>query len=294
MKNNAFIVSILGLLIISVIFIVFLSQFVNAQSKYSPFYVNKTAEGKEYGIEYVRYNNSEYGFSIDYVNGAQPKDKLDVEKAAAENPDVEGPQILFIGGVPNPPFGTVPQTTQFDIYLNDSINMEKYIKRDLTGDPLLYGTNLGTKVINPVKPINITGLPGKSFKFEKMNGMVVTEAAYFSDGINTYHIAYSADPLYFKDEVFDHIVNSFHFIPIVKQIQSDDIENVDNNKDRTNENSQTNSNNQDDVNDKSNANNDDSKDDNDKKDNKNNDKDDNDRYASIRDALSKQGLHMIN
>jgi len=190
--------------------------YVVAQSKYSPFYVNETAEAEKNRIEYETFSSPEYGFSIDYLKGADIEDKLDVEEVS-KTYDVEGPGIVFRNGGPEH-LGV--RFSSFDIYLNDSINMERYIQRDLEKDPFMTPEHQ-TKVLNSGTPITIANLTGKVIKFIPMGFPMIKEAAYFNDGINTYHIEYTDDSLTFNDEVFNHIANSFKFIPVVKSVNND-------------------------------------------------------------------------
>jgi len=189
---------------------------VKSQSIYSPFYVNETAEAEKNRIEFETYNNPKYGFSIDHLKGATIDDKLNIEELS-EIYDLEGREITFRGGGP-PHLG--PRFSSFDIYLNDSINMERYIQRDLQGNPLMKGTEYETKVIDSGTPITVAGLQGKSIKFRLPVLDVIKEGAYFIDGNHTYHIEYTDNPFFYRDEIFDHIVNSFKFIPIVEDVNS--------------------------------------------------------------------------
>ncbi|TVP40720.1 exported protein of unknown function [Candidatus Nitrosocosmicus arcticus] len=233
---------------LAIVFVVSVSlnagEFVAAQSKYSPFYVNETAEAEKNRIEYETFSSPENGFSIDHLKGSTLEDKLDME--SVEVYGTEGPSVTFRGGGPEH-LGV--RFSAFDIYLNDSINMEKYIQRDLEVDPFMP-PEYQTKVLNSGTPITVAGLPGKAIKFMPLGLGLMKEGAYFNDGINTYHIEYTDEEISYKDEVFDHMVNSFKFIPIVKDVPEADsaglLDENNNDEDENNNDEDENNNDEDD------------------------------------------------
>lgn len=159
------------------------------------------------------------------------EDRLNIEELSKIYHTLEGRKVTFRDGGP-PHLGT--RFSSFNIYLNDSVNMERYIQRDLQGDPLMKGPKWETEVLEPGTPIMVGGLPGKSIKFKPLANELLAAAAYFNDGNHTYHIEYTDSPLSYRDEVFDHIVESFKFIPIAENIDTENSN--DNEEDSGNDN----------------------------------------------------------